>query len=98
MSPKTTTIDDLIDGLESVRAKHGNCRVMLFDAGNCNYGDEGLYVNDDVVPVFCEDGSPDYTKAGEWICIVGAWFEETDFAADSDYDEWHERQLEMENC
>lgn len=90
------TIDGLIDALENVRARRGgNCPVVLFDAGDCSAG-KNIYVNDDVIPVCDASGEPDFSQNGEWICCVGATLDEPYLLSYSEYDEWHEHQLEME--
>ena len=91
----TMTIDGLIDALENVRASRGGtCPVILFDAGDCSTG-EDVYVTEDVVPVMT-DGRPDFSKDGEWVCYVGASFDEPDIVAYGGYEEWHDAQLEQE--
>lgn len=91
-----TTIDDLIDALENVRAKRGGkCPVFLYDYGDSSLGGD-ICVLDDVTPVRDARGEPDFWKDGEWICIVGATFEAPKFVAYPGYDGWYAHQLEKD--
>lgn len=90
------TIDGLIDALENVRAKRGGkCPVFLYDYGDYSLGGD-ICVTDDVTPIRDASGKPDFSKEGEWICIVGATFEAPKSIAYPEYDGWYDRQLKMD--